>query len=166
MAGFGAAGKGKASKAKSKSKAKPAPAAKLSPKRQWDIHRELVKAGQEAAYVFARLPDDDASWIPMGEVSAEAPGTKEQAAQLHKRLILEHTVRCKPTLMPRSRELICGVAESADAEPVPLQKCEVPQNLRAGYAGTPDTASGYYVTYNAASDAFTGTSKKLGMGGF
>ena len=103
----------------------------------------------------------------MGEVSAEAPGTNEQAAQLHKRLILEHTVRCKPTLMPRSRELICGIAESAsDAEPVPLKKCEVPSTLRAGYAGTPDPASGYYVTYGAASDAFTGASKKLGMGGF
>ena len=81
-------------------------------------------------------------------------------------LVLEHAVRCNPVLTSRSRELVCGIALTAADEPVPLAKVDVPKGLRAGYEGTPDEGSGYYVTYGAASDAFTGNSKKLGMGGF
>lgn len=165
MAGFGGAapkGKGKAGK-----RAKPAAAAALKPKAQWDNFRELVRKSEPTA-VFATLPGSD-KWYEVGEVVAAGGASAAQAAQLHKRLILEHAVRVYPSLTPSARELQLGVAESAGAEPTaPLAKCDVPDGLkeRAGFAGKPDPASGYYVTYAAASDAFTGSSKKLGMGGF
>lgn len=157
MAGFGAA-KGKSSPAKK------GPAKKqLSPKRQWDIYRELIGNGEQPGTVYAGLPDG--KWIACGQVVSESPGTVAQAAQLHKRLILEHAVRCNPALSPVKKQLTCGI-ENADGSPELLGKQTLPEGLRAGYYGTPDTASGYYVTYGAASEAFTGKGKKAGLGGY
>ena len=122
MAGFGGAGgasKPAAKKAKGGKKAaasKPA-AAKLSPKRQWDIFRELRDQGVEPMSVFAKLPDDDAKWVWVGEVAAAAPATAEQAANVHKRLILEHAARAYPALLPRARDLVCGIAAAGFSTP-------------------------------------------------
>ena len=172
MAGFGGAGKAKkGGKAKAKSSGKAAVAPKkaaLSPKRQWDIFKELQKAGAPSCSVFAKLPDDDAKWFWCGEVNCVASATPEKSAAVHKRLILEHAVRCNPVLTARSRELLCGTAPGEEAEPTVLakQEGELPPPQDVGFAGKADTASGYYVMYGAASEAFTGSSKKLGMGGF
>ena len=167
MAGFGGAGgktKGGKTKAKGKGGAAAAKKAALSPKRQWDIFRELQKDGAPSLSVFA-LDGDKSYWC--GEVNAAAPATMEQSAAVHKRLILEHAVRCNPALTPRARELTLGVATSAEDAPEPLPKQEkLPAPQSVGYAGKADPSSGYYVTYGAASEAFTGSSKKLGMGGF
>lgn len=172
MAGFGAGGgsksggKAKAGKSKTASKA---PKAQLSPKRQWDIFTELQKAdGTSSIAVFAKLPEDDAQWYFCGEVNAAKPATPEQSAAVHKRLILEHAVRCNPVLTARARELVCGTAPSEE-DPAPTilpKQGELPKPQEVGFFGKPDTASGYYVNYGAASEAFTGSSKKLGMGGF
>ena len=164
MAGFGG-GAAKPSGAKSAKKGgkKASPKKQLSPKRQWDIYRELVDEGSTPTEVFAQIPDG--KWISCGEVVAQAPGTAAQAAQVHKRLILEHAVRCNPVLTPKKTELICGIAGD-DGEPTVLAKQEVPDTLRAGYFGTPDPSSGYYVMYGAASEGFTGSAKKAGMGGY
>jgi len=165
LAGFGAAAKKGAAKPKASKKGakKAAPKKALSPKRQWDVYTELVSAGATPATVYAQLPDS--KWIDCGEVAVEAPGTIAQAAQMHKRLILEHAVRCNPGLTPRKTELVCGISGSDD-EPVALEKVDVPEKLRSGYKGTPDESSGYYCFVGAASEGFTGNAKKAGMGGF
>ena len=154
MAGFG----GGAKPVKKKAGKKAAPKKQLSPKRQWDVYRELVDQGSAKAEVFAQTPDSG-KWIPCGEVAVEKAGTLKQAAQMHKRLILEHAVRCNPALSSKAKELVCGIA-GADGEPEVLTKEEVPDKLRAGYYGTPDEPSGYYVMYGAASEGFTGSAKK------
>jgi len=169
MAGFGGAasksGKSKKGGGKGAGKAKSPGKAPLSPKRQWDIFRDQIDAPKVS--VFARLPDEDARWFWCGEVNAAPPATAEQSAAVHKRLILEHAVRCNPVLTARAKELQLGVAPDEDAEPALLPKQEdLPPPQAVGFSGKPDTASGYYVTYGAASEAFTGSSKKLGMGGF
>lgn len=169
MAGFGA-GSGASKKGGKKVNKKPAEKkAQLSPKRQWDIFKELRSGSAPIKSVFAKLPDEGASWIWVGEVSAKEPNTPEQSATVHKRLILEHAVRCNPSLTARARELICGIAPTAEDEPEILPKqdtASLPPPQSCGYEGKEDSASGYYVTYGAASEAFTGSSKKLGMGGF
>lgn len=84
MAGFGggtpAAGKGKS---KGKGKGAATVKAKISPKRQWDVYRELIKEGATPVSVFAKLPDED-KWYDAGRVVAATPGTGEEAAQYHK----------------------------------------------------------------------------------
>ncbi|KAL1521127.1 hypothetical protein AB1Y20_022681 [Prymnesium parvum] len=144
-------------------KKRPPPKKQLSPKRQWDVYRELLEQGAEPTPVYARSPGG--TWIGCGQVAVQSPGTSGQAAQMHKRLILEHAVRCNPSLTAVKAQLVCGVL-GPDGEPVELEKQEVPTGLRAGYYGTPDAMSGYYMTYDAASEAFTGSTKKAGMGGF
>ena len=86
MAGFGAAKKSK-SKAAGKAKAK----AGLTVKQSWDIFRELRDKSNQAmtTSIYARLPDDGAKWLNVGGVIVEAPGTREQAVTMNKRLILE-----------------------------------------------------------------------------
>ena len=111
MAGFGGSAKPppKASKGKGKSKGAQTAASKrqLSPKRQWDVHKRLVKDGATQAAVHAYLPpaagaEGDGQWLEVGTVSVGAGGTLEQAARLNKRFILEHAVRLNPALTPRS----------------------------------------------------------------
>jgi len=175
MAGFGgpkpAASKKKAAKGGPVKKTK---GAALQPKRQWDVYRKLVnEQGTVPASVFALVPGEEEKWIEVGRVVADpAAGTAEQAAQMHKRLILEHAVRCHPVLAPKSNSLRCGIkiGDAGDeSQPSVLQKVEVPDSLTqqaCGFEGKEDPVSGYYCTYGAASEAFTGGSKKLGMGGF
>ena len=179
MAGFGGGAKpsSKASKGKGKSKGAQTAASKrqLSPKRQWDVHTQLVKDGATQAAVHAYLPpaagaEGDGQWLEVGTVSVGAGGTLEQAARLNKRFILEHAVRLNPALTPRSKELQCGLsaAGKADAPPSLLAKgVEVPDDLVAGFCGTPHPPSGYYVHYDgAAADAFVaGSSKRAGRSG-
>ena len=147
MAGFGGSAKGKGSK-KAKSKAKPAG---VTVKQQWAIFRELRSSDKVlTTSVYARLPEDDAKWMNVGGVIVEAPGSRQQAVFFQKRLILEHAALLHPTLAARSRELICGYSETgAETEKVeavvPLEKCDVPEGLRAGFQGLPDPKSGAYV---------------------
>jgi hypothetical protein len=84
MAGFGGAAK---KKGKPKNKAK----AGLTAKQSWDVFRELRDTSDQVqtSSIYARLPDDGAKWLNVGGVIVEAPGTREQAVTLHKRLILE-----------------------------------------------------------------------------
>merc|ERR1719399_397285 len=96
MAGFGApAAKGKAKGGK-----------EIAPKRQWDQYKALVKSGAKPVAVFAKL---DNAWAEVGSVAVSS-GPPAQAAQLQKRLILEHAVRVEPTFASRGRELELGVA--------------------------------------------------------
>lgn len=137
MAGFGA---------------KPAAAEKrpeLTAKRQANVFAALVKAGEPQSSVFAKL--DGGEWQLVGRVAA-APGSAALAAQVNKRLILEHAARMEPSLSLRARELVAGVASGPDAAPVALARLEVPAGFRSGFVGERDP-SGFYtwaVDANAA----------------
>ena len=67
------------------------------------------------APVFARLPEEGEKWLNVGGVIVEAPGSRIQAVNAHKRLILEHAARMHPKLAVRSRELVCGFIETGEA---------------------------------------------------
>ena len=144
MAGFGGGGAAKPAKKGSKGgkKAATKKSSDMSPKRQWDVFKELVSSGSPRVPVFAKLPDDD-KWSEVGEVAVKAPGTPAQAVQFQKRLILEHAPRVNPALQNRARELIAGLAADADSEPEALGKQELPEGLNCGFEGGPD-ASGKY----------------------
>eukprot|EP00320_Phaeocystis_rex_P020429 CAMPEP_0119062504 /NCGR_PEP_ID=MMETSP1178-20130426/6075_1 /TAXON_ID=33656 /ORGANISM="unid sp, Strain CCMP2000" /LENGTH=166 /DNA_ID=CAMNT_0007043791 /DNA_START=130 /DNA_END=630 /DNA_ORIENTATION=- len=143
MAGFGASKK-KASKAKARKKK--LPPGGMTAKESWDVFRELRSSDNVlTTTVFARLPDD--KWLNVGGVIVEAPGSRMEAVNAHKRLILEHAARMHPKLAVRSRELVCGFIETGEAPGavVPLERCPVPPDLRAGFQGLPDAKSGMYV---------------------
>ena len=141
MAGFGAS-------KKAKKPAKKAPAGPTA-KQSWEVFRELRSSSDnvQTTTVFARLPDDDEKWLNVGGVIVEAPGTRIQAVNAQKRLILEHAARMHPKLAVRSRELVCGFIETGEApgEVVPLEKCQVPPELVCGFQGLPDIKSGMYI---------------------
>ena len=150
MAGFGGgAAKGKSSN--SKKGKKTTKSGGVTVKRQWDIFRELRSSDKVlTTSVYAKLPEDDAKWMNVGGVIVEAPGNRQQAVFLQKRLILEHAALLHPTLAARSRELICGFSETgAETEKVEaivtLEKTDVPEGLRAGFQGLPDPKSGAYM---------------------
>ena len=77
--------------AKKKGKPKNKAKAGLTAKQSWDVFRELRDTSDQVqtSSIYARLPDDGAKWLNVGGVIVEAPGTREQAVTLHKRLILE-----------------------------------------------------------------------------
>jgi hypothetical protein len=140
MAGFG----GGSSKAK-KPKSKPTG---VTAKQSWTLFRELRSADNvQVTTVFAKLPDNDAKWLNVGGVIVQAPGTRVQAVNSNKRLILEHAARLHPSLALRSRDLVCGYIETGEApgEVVPLERCAVDPDLRAGFQGLPDVKSGMYM---------------------
>ena len=141
MAGFGASKpkKGGGKKKGSAKKAVRATAMDVSPKRQWDKFKELVSSGEKRTAVFAQL---DGKWTEVGDVAVAPPATAAQAAQVNKRLILEHAPRVKPALQLRSKELVAGIA-GADGEPELLTKQEVPEGIVCGFEGAAD-ASGMY----------------------
>lgn len=131
--------------------------APLSIKRQWDRHKEHVRNGVEPWTVFARARGTD-DWLEVGSVTVD-PGasetTPEQAVQLHKRLILSHSLRLHPTLSPFRNELDCGftppASEDKDQEkPEPVLLNVVDPGLPAlcGFAGKPDESSGHYFVEN------------------
>ena len=142
MAGFGggsSAGKKKAAKKKPSG---------VTAQQSWETFRTLRSSDQVlTTTVFARLPDDDAKWLNVGGVIVEAPGTRAEAVNSNKRLILEHAARLHPKLAVRSRELVCGYIQTGEApgEVVPLEKCSVSKSLRAGFQGLPDVKSGMYM---------------------
>ena len=143
MAGFGA-GRKKATKAKAPKKAPSGVTAKQS----WELFRELRSSDNVlTTSVFARLPEEGEKWLNVGGVIVEAPGSRTQAVNAHKRLILEHAARMHPKLALRSRELVCGFIEAGEApgEVVPLERCPVPPDLRAGFQGLPHVPSGMYI---------------------
>jgi len=143
MAGFGAASKGGGKK--SRAKAKPSG---VTAKQSWELFRELRSSDKvQTTTVFAKLPEVDAKWLNVGGVIVEAPGTRVQGVNFNKRLILEHAARLHPPLALRSRELVCGFIETGEApgEVVPLEKCQVSPELRAGFQGLPDVKSGMYM---------------------
>ena len=143
MAGFGPSKK-KVVKAKAPKKLPSGVTAKQS----WDLFRELRSSDNVlTTSVFARLPDDGEKWLNVGGVIVEAPGSRSQAVNAHKRLILEHASRMHPKLAVRSRELVCGLIETGEAPGavVPLERCPVPPDLRAGFQGLPDIKSGMYI---------------------
>ena len=141
LAGFGAS----KSKGKKKTKAKPAG---VTAKQSWDLFRTLRDSDQvQTTTVFAKLPEDDAKWLNVGGVITEAPGIRQQGVNLNKRLILEHAARLHPSLAARSRELVCGFIETGEApgEVVPLEKCQMPSEFRAGFQGLPHKPTGMYM---------------------
>ena len=143
MAGFGASKK-EATKAKAPKK----PPSGMTAKQSWDLFRELRSSDKVlTTSVFARLPEDGEKWLNVGGVIVEAPGSRTQAVNAHKRLILEHAARMHPKLAVRSRELVCGLIETGEAPGavVPLERCPVPPDLRAGFQGLPDINSGMYI---------------------
>jgi hypothetical protein len=145
MAGFGGAPKKASIK---KSGAKGSAASKLSPKRQWDTYKELVKRkkGVEACGVHARLDD---KWHNVGTVAVDmATGTVLQAAQANKRLILEHAARVNPALALKAKDLVAGIAREGE-DPIELVKQQLPEGLRSGFEGLPD-ASGFYTKTRGA----------------
>ena len=140
----GGAGKKKATKAKAPKKAPSGVTAKQS----WELFRELRSSDNVlTTSVFARLPEEGEKWLNVGGVIVEAPGSRTQAVNAHKRLILEHAARMHPKLAVRSRELVCGFIETGEApgEVVPLERCPVPLDLRAGFQGLPHVPSGMYI---------------------
>ena len=145
MAGFGgaAAPSKKKAGAKKGKKAKAPKAEGLSPKRQWDIFKELVSGGQPRHPVFARLDDND--WVEVGDVAVAAGGTAEQAAHAQKRLALEHAPRVAPKLALRAKDLVLGVAEKEGDEVVLVKKpAEVlPEGVACGFEGRPDSSGMY-----------------------
>jgi len=134
MAGFGAP-------AKSSSKAKGKKVAKLGVKRQWDRFKDLVSGGAARNPVYARLPGEE--WTKVGEVACDESTTVAAAAQLHKRLILEHAVRVAPLLVQRAKELECGYSSTGEPEPALLTKCEPADVASCGFEGMPDASSRY-----------------------
>ena len=144
MAGFGGAAK-KTGKAK---KSKPSG---LTAKASWEIFRELRSSENvQTSSVFARLPDEGAKWMNVGGVIVEAPGTRLQAVNGQKRLILEHAARLQPKFALRSRELLCGYSDATDgdtrdADVITLEKCAVPPDVRHGFQGLPHIESGMYI---------------------
>ena len=151
MAGFGGGGKGKGGAAGGKKRKTKKQPSGVTLKQQWQIFRELRSADNVlTTSVYAKLPEDDAKWMNVGGVIVEAPGSRQQAVFLQKRLILEHAALLHPTLAPRARELICGYsttgAETEQVEAVvPLEKTDVPDGLRAGFQGLPDPKSGAFI---------------------
>lgn len=134
MAGFGAAPK-KGAKKKA--------AAPLSPKKQWDRYKALVKGGATPCGVFARARGDEA-WVKVGSV-AVAPDPRVSlpaGVAVHKRLILEHAVRVAPKLSPKAKELECGFAVG-DAAPKALERPEPAAAADAGFEGLPDPSARY-----------------------
>ena len=146
MAGFGGAAK-KPGKAK-KSKEKPSG---VTAKASWELFREL-RSGDNVltTSVFARLPDEGAKWMNVGGVIVQEPGTRLQAVNGQKRLILEHAARLHPKFALRSRELLCGYSDTTDgiyrgADVITLDKCAVPPDVRHGFQGLPHVESGMYI---------------------
>ena len=140
MAGFGASAPKKGGgKKKGGAKKAGTSGTQVSPKRQWDIFKELVSSGEKRTAVFAQL---DGKWTEGGDVAVSPPATAAQAAQVNKRLILEHAPRVKPALQLRAKELVAGVL-GADGEPELLTKQEVPEGIVCGFEGAAD-ASGMY----------------------
>ena len=142
-----AGGKKKATKKKATKAPKKAPSG-VTAKQSWERFRELRSSDNVlTTTVFARLPEEGEKWLNVGGVTVEAPGSRIQAVNAHKRLILEHAARMHPKLAVRSRELVCGFIETGEApgEVVPLEKCPVPPDLRAGFQGLPHVPSGMYI---------------------
>ena len=146
-----AGGKKKATKKKAAKAPKKAPSG-VTAKQSWERFRELRSSDNVlTTTVFARLPEEGEKWLNVGGVIVEAPGSRIQAVNAHKRLILEHAARMHPKLAVRSRELVCGFIETGEApgEVVPLEKCPVPPDLRAGFQGLPHVPSGMYIIQEA-----------------
>ena len=133
MAGFGT----KPKKAKDSAKK-----AALSPKKQWDRFKDLVKGGAPRVAVYARVRGTDA-WTRVGDVACSSGVTPVAAAALHKRLVLEHAVRVAPQLAPKARELECGYAAAGDGAPILLEKTEPAAMADAGFEGLPDASARY-----------------------
>jgi hypothetical protein len=139
---------GAPSKKKAKAKAQKKAPSGVTAKQSWDLFRELRSSDNVlTTSVFARLPEEGEKWLNVGGVIVEAPGSRTQAVNAHKRLILEHAARMHPKLAVRSRELVCGFIETGEApgEVVPLDKCPAPPDLRAGFQGLPHVPSGMYI---------------------
>ena len=175
MAGFGggaAAPKkatGKKSKASgaSKSRGKTASKAGLDAMKQWAIYSELRTIEDvTTTSVYAKLPDEGEKWKEVGGCVVQLPGSRQQGVMLHKRLILEHAARLYPSHALRSRELLCGYTDqpgtmqSTEADIVPLAKCELPDDLRAGFCGLPDAKTNMYATKSTAPSNKDGSTPK------
>lgn len=154
MAGFGGASKKGAGK-----KDKPASkATKLSMKRQWDRHQELVGSGSPRNLVFARIPGDE-EWTPVGDVAAASGVDVAAAVQLHKRFILEHATRVSPRLALKAKSLECGFAAVGDEPSLLISKGLSPADPSgAGFEGAPDPSARY-----AAADSNLDAVKKMGL---
>ena len=94
------------------------------------------------------------------------PGSRQQAVMLHKRLILEHAARLYPSHALRSRELLCGYTDQPGSmqstleDIVTLEKCDLPEDLRAGFCGLPDPKTNMYATKSAAPSSKDGSNPK------
>ena len=122
-----------------------------------------------AAWVFARAVGDS-EWLEVGQVSIAAGAvgtdgeavTAEQAALLHKRLILQHATRLHPHLQPVGHILECGLSGIAghpvllpSANRLPLRDA-MALSASCGFRGT-ELPAGHYFGDNSptlqASDA-------------
>ena len=150
MAGFGgggggaAAGKKKGKKAGAAAASKPA-VASLSPKKQWDRFKDHRKAGVDPVVVYARVKGTDA-WLEVGDVTASDGATSGGSVQTQKRLILEHAVRVHPVLLPKARELECGL--DAGGSTVVHEKTQAAEAASSGFVGRADASGRYGKTDN------------------
>ncbi len=125
--------------------------------RQADRHVELLKAGAPAWPVYVRQGTQGDEWLEVGHVSVDAASgaSAAQAAQLHKRLILEHGLRLYPKLGMHRLTLECGVASGApDGEPEALeQKADAAPLEACGFLGTADPTAGHFYDGGEASSS-------------
>ena len=120
-------------------------------------------AGVSGADVYARA-NGDAEWLssPIGQIAAgnaecalDSTDELMRAAQLQRRLIVEHACRIHPELRVAKRGpgIEMGVAASdgqVRAVPPPLESGDEPsaiQMLSAGFAGTPSGKKGIYESF-------------------
>jgi len=131
-------------------------APELQRQRQQDRHSSLLAMGATAHVVFARVaPSARAEftenvaaegWVEVGEVSFDEAqhATAEQAAWLHKRLVLEHACRLYPNLIPHRESLELGLAATADDTPAVVDRCESILAMACGFLETSDPYAGHY----------------------
>lgn len=145
-------------------KRRPRPHRAISAKRQWDRYVALRSDGASFCEVFARPIAADggapSAWKPVGHVAFGAAADAMSATALHKRLILEHSLRLHPELVRHRAELECGVVVSADAEPSLLEGTELAEPSACGFMGTPDESSGYYVETPSGAAVINGQSEE------
>lgn len=145
--------------------------------RQADRYADQASPDSPGSPVFVRVvmpgegADDQATtgeWLEVGQVSVAATASfdVQTAAQLQKRLILEHAVRLHPFLAQRDASdwLEVGVPEASDGEPVLLaagEELPTPEVLQlaaaCGFMSTPVPTHGHYWGKQLSANGVVGT---------
>lgn len=121
---------GKLAKALTRSATKRKPPTTLFPKRQSERFVKFLDEGGDRVAVCTRVPAGE--WLEVGHVSFEAGTDALVAAQLQKRLIIEHAMRLHGAALQPHRDAIeCGVR-------VPSGEVAAPHGEEGGEAAEPE----------------------------